>query len=62
MEWLVFSGIIIAVLSALTWGAYKYGRIKEKQKTDAGKADDMAADAAIASKPYCDFPVDGMHD
>jgi len=62
MEWAVISGIIIAVLSALTWGAYKYGRIKERQKSDAGKADDMAADAAIAAKPYCDFPVDGMHD
>ena len=62
MEWLVFSGITLAVLSALTWGAYKYGRIKEKQKSDASKANDMAADVAIAAKPYCDFPVDGMHD
>ena len=60
MEWLVFSGIIIAVLSALTWGAYKYGRIKERQKTDAGKADDMAADAAIAAKPGIDNPLAGM--
>ena len=57
MEWLVFSGITLAVLSALTWGAYKYGRIKEKQKTDASKADDMAADAAIAAKPYVSDPV-----
>uniref|UniRef100_A0A6M3JXY2 Uncharacterized protein n=1 Tax=viral metagenome TaxID=1070528 RepID=A0A6M3JXY2_9ZZZZ len=60
MEWLVFSGITLAVLSALTWGAYKYGRIKEKQKTDAGKADDMAADAAIAAKPGIDNPLAGM--
>ena len=60
MEWAVISGIIIAVLSALTWGAYKYGRIKERQKTDAGKADDMAADAAIAAKPGVDRPLGRM--
>jgi len=57
MEWAVFSGIILAVLSVLTWGAYKYGQLKERQKTDEGKADDMAEAAEAAAKPNVPNPV-----
>jgi len=60
MEWAVFSGILLAVLSALTWGAYKYGRIKEKQTSDEIKASDMTKDAEIVGKPYVNNPLSKM--
>ena len=60
MEWAVISGIIIAILSALTWGSYKYGQVKEREKSAEEKANDMAHDAEIATKPGVDRPLGRM--
>lgn len=54
---LIAGWLILVLISAIGGLSYKYGKIKEKQKADEGKADDMARDAETASKPYVPNPI-----
>jgi len=57
--WLATGGVVVVL--AVIWAAYavgkSHGKTKQKKEDAEGKAEDMAHNAAIASKPDVDRPL-----
>ena len=60
--WIAAGGVIIVLV--IVWAAYavgkSHGKTKQKKEDAEGKAEDMAHDAVIASRPPIDRPLSGM--
>ena len=60
--WIAAAGVIVVLVAigGALWGGIKYGRTKQKKEDAEEKAEDMAHNAEIASRPDIDRPLGGM--
>jgi len=57
------AGLVVVALSAIMgafWAGAKYGKTKQQKKDAEGKAEDMAKNAIIASRPFSNRPFDNL--
>ena len=60
--WTAAGGVIVVLvaIAGALWGGVKYGETRQKKKNAEIQAEDMARNAAIASKPDISRPLGGM--